>query len=156
VAAGQDDSFGNALAKHCAAASTDAIKRDRIAVVGSKLGATLDTLRGHNLDSDRLIFVAPGIKAIDSAATPPADVVLPGAYAAAAVAGKIASFDPEVSLTNKSLEVDGLETLFTSAQLGQLLGARILALEARLGFRVVRGITTSSGGAFGQITTRRI
>jgi len=156
VAAGQDDSFGNTLANHCRLASADAVKHDRIAVVGSRLGATLDQIRGHTLDSDRLIFVAPGIKATDRAATPTVQVTLPGAYAAAAVAGRIAGFDPQVSLTNKSLGVDGLETVFSSAQLGALLNSRVLALEKRLGFRVVRGITTSTGGAFSQITTRRI
>src|SRR5262249_54727203 len=42
VAAGQDDSFGDELDAHCQQASTDLIKHDRIALVGSKLGATLD------------------------------------------------------------------------------------------------------------------
>jgi hypothetical protein len=156
VAAGQDDSFGNALHKHCQQASTDAIKHDRIAVVGSKLTATSDAIRAHNIDSDRVIFVAPGIKAIDSAAVPPIDVTLPGAYAAAAIAGMIASFDPEVSLTNKPFGADDLETYYTPSQLTQLLKSRVLALEKRQGFRVVRSITTSSGSAFSQITTRRI
>ncbi|HET6233024.1 MAG TPA: hypothetical protein VFE05_23305, partial [Longimicrobiaceae bacterium] len=35
VAAGQDEGFGGALAAHCEQASTDLVKRDRIAVVGS-------------------------------------------------------------------------------------------------------------------------
>ncbi len=156
VAAGQDDSFGNTLHKHCQQASTDAIKHDRIAVVGSKLAASTDTIRGHNLDSDRVIFVAPGIQALDSAAVPPVEVTLPGAYTAAAIAGLIASFDPEVSLTNKSVGADELEKHYTPAELAQLLQSRVLVLEKRQGFRVVRGITTSSGSAFSQITTRRI
>jgi hypothetical protein len=156
VAAGQDDRFGNTLHKHCQLASTDAVKHDRIAVVGSRLGASNDVIRSHNIDSDRVIFVAPGIKAQDNGATPPIQVTLPGAFTAAAVAGLIASFDPEVSLTNKSFGADDLEQYFTQAQLGQLLQSRVLVLEKRQGFRVVRGITTSSGSAFSQITTRRI
>lgn len=162
VAAGKDDSFGNALHKHCQLASTDAIKHDRIAVVGSrsvpggKSTPNPDAIRSHNIDSDRVIFVAPGINVTDSAATPPIQVTLPGAYTAAAVAGMIASFDPEVSLTNKSFGADDLEAYFTPAQLAQLVQSRVLVLEKRQGFRVVRGITTSSGSAFSQITTRRI
>lgn len=156
VAAGQDDRFGNTLHKHCQLASTDAVKHDRIAVVGSRLGASNDVIRSHNIDSDRVIFVAPGIKAQDNGATPPIQVTLPGAYTAAAIAGLIASFDPEVSLTNKSFGADDLEQYFTQAQLGQILQSRVLVLEKRQGFRVVRGITTSSGSAFSQITTRRI
>jgi hypothetical protein len=156
VAAGQDDKLGNVLHKHCQLASTDAIKHDRIAVVGSKLAATTDAIRAHTIDSDRVIFVAPGIRAMDSAAVPPIEVTLPGAYTAAAIAGLIASFDPEVSLTNKSVGADGLEKRFNTAELAQLLESRVLVLEQRQGFRVVRGITTSSGSAFSQITTRRI
>jgi Phage tail sheath C-terminal domain/Phage tail sheath protein subtilisin-like domain len=158
VAAGQDDGFGNKLDAHCQQASTDVIKRDRIAVVGSKLNVTLDQLRGHTLASDRVIFVAPGIKATDAAATPPnpRDITLPGAYAAAAVAGLLASFSPHISLTNKVLAVDGLEKRFTSPELTQLVQSRVLALEQRQGFRVVKGITTSTNSAFAQITTRRI
>ncbi|HET6230371.1 MAG TPA: phage tail sheath C-terminal domain-containing protein, partial [Longimicrobiaceae bacterium] len=83
-------------------------------------------------------------------------VVLPGAYAAAAVAGKLSALSPHVSLTNKPLLVDGLEAEFDAAQLTQLVKARVLGLERRQGFRVVKGITTSTGSAFAQITTRRI
>jgi hypothetical protein len=156
VAAGQDDAFGSELDAHCQVASTDAIKRDRIAVVGSRLGATVDDIRGHTLDSDRLVYVAPGIKVTDRAAVPPVEVTLPGAYAAAAVAGLLAGFSPHISLTNKTVRVSGLENLLTQAQQTQLVQARVLALEERQGFRTVKGITTSTNTAWHQITTRRI
>ncbi len=161
VAAGQDDSLGGELHKHCQKAASDLIKRDRIALVGSALkgGKTTDTflddLRGHNVASDRVIFVAPGMKALDTALTPPKSVTLPGAYAAAAVAGLLASYSAHISLTNKVLGVDGVEEKFNSSQLSQLVQNRVLALEERQGFRIVKGITTDSG-AFTQITTRRI
>jgi len=167
VAAGQDQSFGPALERHCADASTDQIKSERIALVGSGLidpgqpdnprqnnvDQWFDGLIGHNLLSDRLIFVAPGFQAVD--ANIGTDVTLPGAYAAAAVAGLISTFDPEVSPTNKSLPVDGLEYQFDAAHLQQMVQNRILALEARSGFRIVKGITTDDS-AFTQITTRRL
>lgn len=156
VAAGQDDSFSDELDAHCQVASTDAIKRDRVAVVGSRLGASLDALRGHKLDSDRVIFVAPGITATDRAATPPVEVTLPGAYAAAAVAGLLAGFSAHISPTNKPLRVGGLEQRYTLAELSQLVQSRVLALEERQGFRIVKGITTSTNTAWHQITTRRI
>lgn len=156
VAAGQDDSFGDELDAHCQQASTDAIKRDRIAVVGSAPAATLDAVRGHTLDSDRVIFVVPGTKATDAAATPPVEVTLPGAYAAAAVAGLLAGFSAHISPTNKPLRVGGLEQRYTSAELTQLVQSRVLALEERQGFRIVKGITTSTNTAWHQITTRRI
>jgi hypothetical protein len=154
LAAGKDDSFGDELNGHCQSASTDALRRERIAVVGSALGATLDTLRGHNLDSDRLIYVAPGVTANDAASGE--EVVLPGAYAAAAIAGMLSSFSPHISLTNKTLSVGALEFRYTSTELTQLVLSRILALEARQGFRIVKGITTSTNTAWHQITTRRI
>jgi Phage tail sheath C-terminal domain/Phage tail sheath protein subtilisin-like domain len=154
VAAGQDDSFGDELDAHCQQASTDAIKRDRIAVVGSAPGAVLDAMLGHTLSSDRVIFVAPGIRATDAASGN--EVSLPGAYAAAAVAGLLAGLPAHVSPTNKTLRVGGLEQRFTSAELTQLVQNRVLALEERQGFRIVKGITTSTNTAWHQITTRRI
>ncbi len=156
VAAGQDPSFGDELASHCKVASSDERKRERIAVVGSGEDVTSATLGGHNLNSDRLIFVAPGIIAQDAAATPPVDVELTGAYAAAAVAGLLAGLSPHVSPTNKVLDVGGLKPNYTTAELKQLVQSRLLALEARQGFRIVKGITTSTNTAWHQITTRRI
>lgn len=159
VGAGQDQSFGPDLERHCAKASTDALKRDRIAIVGTGLippsqeDKFFDQLIGHNLHSDRLIFVSPGIQTKD--APTGQNVTLPGAYAAAAVAGLISTFDPEVSPTNKELAVNELETHFDAAHLTLMVQNRILALEARSGFRIVKGITTDDG-AFRQITTRRI
>lgn len=154
VAAGLDDTvITDELKAHVEAASTDKIKRDRIGVVGSRPNATLAQITGHTVASERLIFVAPGIKTTDAASGNP--VTLPGAYAAAAVAGMLSARDPHISLTNKTISVAGLETKFTPAQLEQLVTARVLALEERRGFRIVKGITTDEG-AFRQITTRRI
>lgn len=156
VAAGQDDGFGDELAAHCRVASSDDVKRDRIALVGSRLGVSLSELQEHTLNSDRLIFVAPGIKTTDAAATPPQEVTLPGSYAAAAVAGMLASLPAHVSPTNKVLQVGGLEEVYSLAELKQLVQSRILVLERRQGFRITRGITTATNTAWQQITTRRI
>jgi hypothetical protein len=154
IAAGQTDSFGDELNSHCQTASSDAIRRDRIGVVGSALGAELDTIRGHNLDSDRVIYVAPGLRVTDAASGK--EVTLPGAYAAAAIAGLLASYSPHISPTNKPLSVGGLERKYTNAELTQLVQSRVLALEQRQGFRILKGITTSTNTAWHQITTRRI
>jgi hypothetical protein len=160
LAAGQTDvKLGNILDKHCQKASTDAFKGDRIGIIGpdqavpTKLDAYFDSVIGHNFDSDRIIFVAPGIVAADSASG--AKVTLPGAYAAAAFAGFLSSLPAHVSSTNKTLPIDGLEVDYDDTHLTQLVQNRILALERRRGFHVVKGITTTTG-AFKQITTRRI
>jgi hypothetical protein len=157
VAAGMDnEKIGDELKSHCDVASTDKIKKDRIAVVGSKVNASFDNIRGHTLDSDRVIFVAPGIKTTDAASK--TEVTLPGAYTAAAIAGMLSAQDPHISLTNKPLSVAKLETKYTPPQLEQLVQARVLAVEERrgVGIRVVKAITTSNVTAFHQITTRRI
>lgn len=158
VGAGRTETFADELNGHCQLASSDALRRDRIAVVGSAARANrealLDSLRGHNIDSDRVVFAAPGIRFGDAASG--ADVTLPGAYAAPAVAGLLSSFPAHVSLTNKVLSVGDLEFRFTPTELSQLVQSRILALEARQGFRVVKSITTSSNTAWHQVTTRRI
>jgi hypothetical protein len=160
VGAGQDETFGDDLAAHCAVASGNENKRERIAVVGTALeddrSALVQATSAHSLNSDRLVLVGPGIRTDDRSQTPPLKVVLPGAYSAAAVAGLLSAQPPHVSLTNKVLDVEGLEHDLSSAELKQLVLSRVLVLEKRQGFRVVRGITTSTNTAWTQITTRRI
>jgi Phage tail sheath protein subtilisin-like domain/Phage tail sheath C-terminal domain len=156
--AGQDDAAGGGiLDAHCQNASTDVFKRDRIGVIGSKGGATIDDIRGHSLASDRVVFVAPGITMTDGAATPPVDVTLPGSFAAAAVAGLLGGLPAHVSPTNKVIRgVKAVDPVFGTPHLAQLVQSRVLALTSRQGFRIVKGITTSTNSAFAQITTRRI
>jgi hypothetical protein len=155
VAAGQSHTdIGAELTQHVTAASGDENKRERIGIVGSGLDDSFDDLRGHDLNSDRIVFVAPGIVATDAALGE--RVTLPGGYAAAAIAGLMSSYDPHVSLTNKPLPVVSLQTKYTNPELKELLNARVLPLQEKLGFKVVRGITTSTNSAWKQITTRRI
>jgi hypothetical protein len=155
VAAGQDHTdIGADLTSHCLVASSDANKRERIGVVGSGPDDNLDSILGHTLNSDRIIFVAPGINAIDAATG--REVTLPGAYTAAAIAGLMAGYSPHISLTNKPLAVRGLEEKYTNAELTRLVQARVLAIQEKLGFRVVKSITSSTNTAWHQITTRRI
>lgn len=156
VAAGQDNSgtIGADLTAHVTSASSDANKRERIGVIGSAPGASLNDIVDHTLNSDRIIFVAPGVTVSDVVTGQP--VTLSGGYAAACVAGMISGAPVNRSLTNKVLSVAGLEEEFSQAELRQLVQNRVLALESRLGFRTVKGITTSTNTAWHQITTRRI
>jgi hypothetical protein len=171
LAAGQSDGqAGAGLDAHCQKASTDAYKRDRIAIVGSdfvstsltpptvtQIGNYVDKLIGNTLGSDRVVFVAPGVLATSAAAAdqPLNPITLPGAYTAAIIAGMLAAIPPHISLTNKTVAVAGLEVKFNNAQLTELVQNRVTALEVERGIRVLRGQTTDDG-AFREITTRRI
>lgn len=157
--AGQDNSgswAGEVLSGHLN--STAAIKRERIGLLGSGLNQEkkddLQTIAGHNLNSDRLIFVAPGIQAADRD-NPKQPQNLSGAYTAAAVAGLIASLPVQSSPTNKTLNLSGLSTVFNVSQLENLVSKRVLVVGKQEGFRIIKGITTHDG-AWQQITTRRI
>ena len=55
------------LKARCDAASTDKMKADRIAVVGTDPKMSFDAVRSHTVDSDRVILVAPGLKLADAA-----------------------------------------------------------------------------------------
>jgi hypothetical protein len=158
VAAGQSESIANALLQHVQNASTDRMKRDRIGVLGSSADATAAAISAHQVASDRLIFVGPGVEVMDVAVgkAEPQKVTLPGAYAAAIVAGMLSARPAHVSLTNKVVAgIENVAPRLSPPELEQLVQARVLALEARNGIRVVKGITTDDG-AFKQITTRRI
>lgn len=128
--------------------------RDRIAVVGADKDGVADvSANADTVSDDRLILVAPGIQAQDLALG--VVVNLPAAYAAAAVAGVIASLAVHVSPTNKVLRVPGLTKYYSDGELKQLLGNRVMALEKKAGYRIVKGITTDDG-AFRQVSVRRI
>ncbi|RPJ02520.1 MAG: phage tail protein [Chloroflexi bacterium] len=129
--------------------TTSEIRRERIALIGSNGTDDLNVIAGHPLNHERLIFVAPGIRVSPQAK-------LPGAYTAAAVAGLISSLPVQTSPTNKPLNIPGLSAVFSSSQLEKLVTQRVLAVEKRDGYRVVKGITTATNSAWHQITTRRI
>ncbi len=128
---------------------TAEIKRERIGVIGSDASTDASMIAGHSLNSDRMIFVGPGIKASESE-------ILTGAYTAAAVVGLISSLPVQASPTNKALTIPGLSVNFSTPQLEKLVQNRVLVVENRSGFRIVKGITTATNSAWHQITTRRI
>lgn len=150
VLAGQDASnasMATALVGHLN--TTAEIKRERIGVIGSNGSNDVNAIAGHSLNHERLVYVAPGIKEGPR-------VSLPGSYTAAAVAGLISSLPVQASPTNKTITVPGLSVNFSSSQLEKLVLNRVLVVERREGFQVVKGITTASNSAWHQITTRRI
>lgn len=135
--------------------SAETNARDVIGVLGSDAdadAAPADIVAQANADK-RLVLATPAIHGLDPGGS---EVLLPGQYTAAAVAGLIASLAPQASPTNKTLTgVTRLGRKFGYGELKALVSGNVLALETRQGIRVVRGITTE-GEAFAQITTRRI
>ncbi|HET7461178.1 MAG TPA: phage tail sheath C-terminal domain-containing protein [Longimicrobium sp.] len=157
VLAGQDAATGGeTITGHLN--RTKEMRRERIGVIGSNGTDDADKIAAHSLNSDRLIYVAPGIKArvTDPETHRDVEVNLPGAYTAAAVAGLISSLPVQTSPTNKPLTVGGLSTAFNQPRLEKLVQNRVTAVEKREGFRIVKGITTSTNPAWHQVTTRRI
>lgn len=150
ILAGQDASNAGMVSALLGHINTTAeIRRERIAVIGSNGTDDLNAIAGHALNSERVVFAAPGMQVSPQ-------VKLPGAYTAAAVAGLLSSLAVQSSPTNKPLNIPGLSAEFTSSQLEKLVQQRVLAVEKRDGYRVVKGITTATNSAWHQITTRRI
>jgi len=137
--------------------ATENAAMERIGVLGASSGvvATVNS-ESATLRNPRLVFVAPGIRADDPgrAGERNTQAVLPPAYTAAMVAGKLAALAPHLSLTNKDLPVAGVEPEYTRAQMKGMLNNRVLIIKKDLGFRVVKGITTDDA-AFRQISVRR-
>lgn len=134
---------------------TENVGRERIAVLGADRKDVDTVLKNANEVADkRLILVAPGLTYQDSQTGKM--IELPPSYAAAAVAGKLASFAPHISLTNKTLAgIEGISAIYNYGELKSLIQNRVLALQKKRGIRVVKGITTHDE-AFQQITLRRI
>lgn len=146
--AGQDvATMGDTLLAHVNSASEN--DRERIGVIGAS-GPTFQDYLAHTMSSGRIVVVAPGVR--DSAG-----VVLPPAYAAAAITGLISVSTPETSLTNKTVNVAGLTVDFNRGQQAQLIQRNVLAIVLGQGFRVVKGISTAGEGTpFSNISIRRI
>lgn len=127
--------------------------RDMIAVIGVT-GADTAATKAAVVANKRFVMATPAVRAVDPET---GDIAtLPPQFTAAAVAGLLSSLAPQTSPTNKVLPgLAELGTRYTYGQIKDLLGGELLVLESRQGIRVVRGITTE-GGAFRQITTRRI
>lgn len=128
--------------------------RDRIAVAGADADDPASVAaNADSVSDDRLILVAPGVKVQDLARQ--AESSLPPAYAAAAIAGLIASLAVQVSPTNKTLAIGGITRDYNDGEIKKLINSRVLVLEKKAGYRVMKGITTDIG-AFKQISVRRI
>ena len=141
-----------ALAAH--AETTENAGRERLTLVG----ADEDTMsavaaNADEIGDDRVILVAPGIKAVDLVGGGMVNV--PPAYSAAAVAGLIASLAVQSSPTNKVLKVPGLTIDYSDGEIKNLLNNRVLVLDKKSGYRVIKGISTDTG-PFKQISVRRI
>lgn len=149
--------FGSDVARGSVTAHLEATEnegRERIAILGASASTstTVET-EADALASKRIVLVGPGIKAVDAVSD--AVVDLPPPYLAAVVAGKLSTLAPHVSLTNKTVAVDDLDTHYSSTVYKNLLQKRVLLVRQKFGFQVVKGITTDIG-AFKQISIRRI
>lgn len=141
------------IVAHCE--TTENLNRERIALVGGGPKDDPDQILKYadQISDDRVILVAPAIKAKDSVSKK--EVILPGSYTAAAVAGKISSLAVHVAPTNKTLSLVGLNENYSYGILKNLVNSRVLVIQEKMGYRIVKGVTTDNG-AFKQITTRRI
>lgn len=131
---------------------------ERVAVMGTLLAGTTTNVstvisETSAVANDRIVLVTPGVVYTDPVTRKPFN--LPPSYMAAAVAGKLASQAPHISLTNKAVDVDGVSVVYGAPAVKTLLGARLLVIRPKFGFQVVKGITTDNG-AFKQISVRRI
>jgi Phage tail sheath C-terminal domain len=135
---------------------TEAEGRERIAVLGAKSSGSATAAADVEADAgatsdDRIVLVAPGL--IGTEPGTGADVKLPPPYLAAAVAGKLSTLAPHISLTNKVLAVRP-DVRYSTPLLQKLLQKNVLLVRQKFGAQVVKGITTS-GPPFAQISIRR-
>jgi len=149
--------FGSAAVRGVVGAHLEATEndgRERIAVLGatSSAAATVDE-EAQAVADDRIVLVAPGLKATDAAADK--TVTLAPPYLAALIAGRLATVAPHVSLTNKTVAVDDLDVHYNTPQAKNLLGRRVLLVRRKFGYQVLKAISTDTG-AFKQISVRRI
>jgi len=131
--------------------------KERIAVIGASSddAAKIKSDDAAAVSNARVVLVAPGIVAEDAArAGTDKRVKLPAPYAAALVAGRLATLGVHVSLTNKDVAAIDVSTPYSRGIQKDLLQNRVLVLKKELGIRVLKGISTDTG-PFRQISVRR-
>jgi hypothetical protein len=137
--------------------ATEQQGRERIALLGVSDPGSATSVSGivsemATVNNDRIAMVTPGVVYTDPGTRKPQS--LPPSYLAAAVAGKLASLAPHISLTNKALDIDGVSVVYGAPITKTLLGVRTLVVRPKVGYQVVKGIT-SEDGAFKQVSIRR-
>ena len=147
-----EEAVQQALREAVEAAS--AARRERIAVVGGDgLSVTELVSRAKVMNSERMVLVGPD--ALDSKGE-----TLPGVFAAAALAGVIASQgDPAVPLNGAEIKgLCGLAADYSDSDIDLLVRGGVTPLECTAGkVSPVRGITTrSSTGDAGDATWREL
>ncbi len=141
---------------------TEKQQKERIGIMGCRDKATVQEIitSGEALrdDSGRVVYVAPGLrfKRRDPATGIRWEETLSAAYTAAAVGGLLASLPVQKSPTNKLLNIAGLSREFNKEELETLVQNNVLAIENKVGFRVVKGISTSEKRDWQHISNRRI
>lgn len=155
IVAGSDQKMFTSIKKEITGhlEKTENIGRERMAVIGADSSVVDEILENANQVADkRVILVAPGLKQTETGRI----IELPPSFTAAAIAGKLSSLSPHISLTNKTLlGIDNLAEDYNYGELKLLVQNRVLTIQNKRGIRVVKGITTHDE-AFKQITLRRI
>jgi len=120
---------------------------ERLAILGGSLGETASAAkaRAAGLNDKRAVLVWPGIRDYDVYGN---IQVLPPYYFAAQLAG-ILSFqnDPSTPLTNKIININGIETISSPATIDDLVNNGVFTFrnDPARGFVVVQSLTTWTG-----------
>jgi len=104
-------------------------KRERIAVAGHGFGLALaDVLTSNGAYADkRLVWVTPGVKRTNPDGGDQEE--LSAAYMANYAAGWLAANDPSLSILYKTVNVEGLETLYTEQEVEQIVQRRMICVN---------------------------
>jgi hypothetical protein len=145
-----------ALVSHCENMSEQ--KKERVAVAGHGFGKTLAEVMASSgaYASERLSFVSPGILRTNAFT---GDVeTLSAAYTAQYLAGWLTRGDISESNVFKTINVAGLETVYTENEADQVAQRRINPITemSEGGYKWRESITTSTDTAKREITTVRI
>jgi hypothetical protein len=130
-----DASVHALLSAHCDTNSNN--RRWRMGIVGNEIGESVGNTttgiikRAYDLNSSRMVLVAPGSDGESGAST------------AAKVAGALAGVDVATPITHRTFGISSLDRKFTDTEKDDLITYGVCAFEeSPQGRRVIRGITT--------------
>lgn len=146
------------LVTHVTNMSKKGVKHERIAIAGHGYGLTLEEVLQTTspYDSERLVFVTPGVKRtnVDTGILE----TLSASYQCTYLGGWLCAGDISESNLGKVLLVSGLETNYTYEEAAQITPRRMIPalLTVEGGIKWIESLTTATATEWREITTVRI
>lgn len=118
-------------------------KKASVLITGVSLNESLNSISSRTVSGERTVIVSPGVRTVNRHTGNNEN--LDGSYLACAIGGLLSSGGVGDSVTNKSLNINGLNLIYNRQEQDRLLEMRVVPVSIVNGLpTVIRGVTRFS------------